>query len=145
MLQLLGRIKIASGDITLLAVDATVNAANKSLLGGGGVDGAIHKAANSNLLAECQTLGGCFIGEAKITAGYKLPARHVIHTVGLRGYGGAREEGKQLAGRYWSVFNIVRKSNLKTVVFPASAVAFVDVRSAKLRLSRHERLFAFLP
>lgn len=97
MLQLPGRIKNTSGDITLLAVDVIVNAANKSLLGGGGIDGAINKAVGPNLLPACQTLGGCLIGEAKITAGFELPARRVIHTVGPRWYGGAREEGKQLA------------------------------------------------
>ena len=118
MLQLPGRIKNTSGDITLLAVDAIVNAANKSLLGGGGIDGAINKAVGPNLLPACQTLGGCLIGEAKITAGFELPARRVIHTVGPRWYGGAREEGKQLARCYRSVFNIVRQNNLKTIAFP---------------------------
>ena len=112
-------IEIITGDITTLTVDVIVNAANESLLGGGGVDGAIHRAAGPALLAECRNLGGCATGTAKITAGHDLPARHVIHAVGPRWHDGRHGESGLLAGCYRHVLEIVRTHNLATVAFPA--------------------------
>src|SRR5215468_707878 len=114
-----GRIEILRGDITNVEVDAIVNAANTTLLGGGGVDGAIHSAAGPELLAECRTLVGCEPGQAKITRGYHLPARFVIHTVGPIWHGGKHDEAQRLADCYRNSLQLALKNEIRTIAFPA--------------------------
>ena len=119
MKNLDGRIQIVHGDITKLDVDAIVNAANTTLLGGGGVDGAIHRAAGPELLAECRTLGGCRPGEAKITHGYRLPARFVIHAAGPIWRGGKHDEARTLTNCYRNSLQLAVENEIKTLAFPA--------------------------
>lgn len=133
-----GRIAIAKGDITAYDVDAIVNAANKSLLGGGGVDGAIHRAAGPELLDECRALGGCETGQAKMTGGCRLPARNVIHTVGPVWHGGDRGEERVLADCYRNSLKTAADHRLKTVAFPSistGAYGFPITMAAPIALS----------
>jgi O-acetyl-ADP-ribose deacetylase (regulator of RNase III) len=135
--------KVLQGEITMEKVDAIVNAANSTLLGGGGVDGAIHRAAGPALLAECRTLGGCPTGGARITAGYDLPAKHVIHTVGPVWSGGRQGEDKLLADCYRHSLALAAEHGLKTVAFPAistGAYRFPPDRAAAIAV-REVRAF----
>ncbi len=137
------RIRLLEADITTLAVDAIVNAANGTLLGGGGVDGAIHDAAGPGLLAECRTLGGCPTGEARITAGHDLPARHVIHTVGPVWFGGRRGEDDLLAACYRNALALAVRHDVRTIAFPAistGAYGFPPDRAAAIAV-REVRAF----
>jgi O-acetyl-ADP-ribose deacetylase (regulator of RNase III) len=132
------RFKVLQGDITKEKVDAIVNAANESLLGGGGVDGAIHRAAGSQLLAECRTLGGCSTGSAKITNGYKLPAKYVIHAVGPVWSGGSNGEDELLRHCYESCLDLVKEYTLRSVSFPAiscGAYGYPVDRAANIALA----------
>lgn len=132
-------IEIVEGDITLLDVDAIVNAANETLLGGGGVDGAIHRRAGPELLAECRTLGGARTGEAKITRGYRLKARHVIHCVGPVWRGGTRGEADALASCYRNALQLAKQHSLKSIAFPAiSTGAFGYPKQAAMEIAIRE-------
>jgi O-acetyl-ADP-ribose deacetylase len=142
------RFEVIVADITTLGVDAIVNAANKSLLGGGGVDGAIHRAAGPELLAECRTLDGCATGDAKITKGYRLKARHVIHAVGPVWNGGGRGEDALLASCYRRAIELCQANNLASVAFPAISTGvyrFPAERAANIAVATTVEALAAAP
>ncbi|MEA2697773.1 MAG: O-acetyl-ADP-ribose deacetylase [Myxococcales bacterium] len=143
----MNRVVVLKGDITTLAVDAIVNAANAALCGGGGVDGAIHDAAGPDLLVECRTLGGCKPGYAKITAGYRLPAKYVIHAVGPVWDGGHNNEDELLASCYRESLRLARQHDVRSIAFPAiscGAYRFPLPRAAKIAVETiHDELTSF--
>lgn len=142
------RIEVLKGDITGLAVDAIVNAANSSLLGGGGVDGAIHRAAGPDLREECRKLGGCATGQAKLTAGYRLPARHIIHAVGPVWRGGGAGEDDLLAGCYRAAFALAVAHGLRSLAFPAISTGiygFPRGRACAIAVAETERFLGGNP
>ena len=142
------KIEVIQGDITTFEVDAIVNAANSSLLGGGGVDGAIHRAAGPELLQECKRLGGCPTGEARITSGYRLPACHVIHTVGPVWHGGHRGEDELLASCYRNSLEIAVAQGLKSIAFPSistGAYGFPLQRACRIALAGVQSFLATHP